>query len=186
MDYSACANLKLAPLTGHWFRALNLRHWKTRLSTDHSRKSPSRFSAATNKVPLYRMLYLGENHQVAIYEVGALLGDPDAPVSNPKGSWALMSVQVTLDYVADLSDVAQQKIIATNLQELTGSWAACSGAAPTQVLGRALHDLPDLEGFIYPSAKAGNRSLAIFVDKLGSRSSLVFRNEINGKDEKLV
>ena len=90
MRLAGCTNLTLHPLTGSWFRALNLKHWKTRLSTSHSSTVRSRFSAATPAGPLYRILYLGENHQVAIYEVGALLGDPNSPISNPRGSWLLM------------------------------------------------------------------------------------------------
>jgi hypothetical protein len=86
MKIGGCARLSLRPQTGTWFRALNLRHWKSRLKTDHSRTSRSRFSDASVAAPLYRILYLGENHQVAIYEVGALLGNPNAPLSSPKGS----------------------------------------------------------------------------------------------------
>ena len=136
MKLRACNKLTLRPLTGHWFRALNLRHWKTRLSTNHTRSTPSRFSSATSASPLYRILYLGENHQVAIYEVGALLGDPDAPISSPRGSWALMSIRVSLDNVVDLSEPDQQQIISTNHQELTGAWANYGGAAPTSGLAR--------------------------------------------------
>jgi hypothetical protein len=40
--------------------------------------------------------------------VRALLGDPNAPVSSPRGSWVLMSLQVTLHHVADLCDASQQ------------------------------------------------------------------------------
>jgi hypothetical protein len=93
MKTGGCVNLVLRPQTGSWFRALNLRHWKTRLSTDQSKTSRSRFSNASLTAPFYRVLYLGENHQVAIYEVGALLGNPNAPLSSPKGSWVLMSLQ---------------------------------------------------------------------------------------------
>jgi hypothetical protein len=85
MKTGGCAKRSLRPRTGTWFRALNLRHWKTRLSTDHSRISRSRFSDASAAAPLYRILYLGENHQVAIYEVGARLGNPNAPLSRPRG-----------------------------------------------------------------------------------------------------
>jgi RES domain len=155
MKTVGCAKLTLRPQTGTWFRALNLRHWKTRLNTDHSRISRSRFSYASASAPLYRTLYLGENHQVAIYEVGALLGNPNAPLSSPKGTWVLMSLQVTLYHVADLCDPTQQKLIATNDQELTGAWANSSGAAPTQQLGAALHAVPLLEGSSFRPPKWG-------------------------------
>src|SRR6516165_5360913 len=104
MRVGGCSKLSLHPLTGHWFRALNLKHWKTRLLSDHSKMSRSRFSAGTSASPLYRILYLGENHQVAIYEVGALLGDPNAPISSPIGTWVLMSLHVILYHVVDLCD----------------------------------------------------------------------------------
>ena len=86
MKTGGCAKLTLRPRTGTWFRALNLRHWRTRLNTDHSRISRSRFSNASAASPLNRILYLGENHQVAIYEVGAVLfGDPNAATVQPEG-----------------------------------------------------------------------------------------------------
>jgi hypothetical protein len=185
MRLSGCSKLSLRPLTGHWFRALNLKYWKTRLLTDHTRFVRSRFSSATPALPLYRILYLGENHQVAIYEVGALLGDPNAPISSPKGSWVLMSLDVRLYRAADLCDPDQQKLISTNDQELTGVWANDPAAAPTQKLGAALYALPDVEGFIFPSSKAGSRNLAIFMDRLDKRSALVFRNELDATSETL-
>ncbi len=186
MKTGGCAKLSLRPRTGTWFRALSLRHWKTRLSTEHSRVSRSRFSNASAASPLYRVLYLGENHQVAIYEVGALLGDPNAPLSSPKGSWVLMSLQVTLYHVADLCDAIQQKLISTNDQELTGLWANSSGAAPTQQLGEALYAVPLLEGFVFPSSKVGSRNLAIFPDKLDSRSSIIFQNDLDYRTERII
>ena len=149
MKLSGCGKLTLSPLTGHWFRALNLKHWDTRLKTGHTKTSRSRFSGASQTSPGPRMLYLGENHQVAIYEVGALLGDPNLPVSNPRGSWVLMSLRIQLDQVADLSDPAEQKRIDTNEQELTGVWGNAGGDAPTQKLGDALFAVPELEGFIF-------------------------------------
>ncbi len=185
MKTGGCPRLSLWPLTGTWFRALNLRHWKTRLNTEHSRTTRSRFSNASASTPLHRILYLGENHQVAIYEVGALLGNPNAPLSSPKGSWILMSLQITLHHVADLCDPGQQKLIATNDQELTGQWANSTAAAPTQRLGEALHAVPMLEGFIFPSSKVGSRNLAIFPDRLDARSSILFANDLDSRVERL-
>ena len=186
MKVAGCSKLALHPLTGNWFRALNLKHWKTRLLSDHSKMSRSRFSPATAAAPSYRILYLGENHQLTIYEVGALLGDPNAPISNPKGSWALMSPRIRLHHIADISDPGQQKLIATNDQELTGVWANNSGTAPTQALGTALFACPHLEGFVFPSSRSGNHNLAVFMDKLDKRSSITFDNELDGRLERLV
>jgi hypothetical protein len=185
MRVGGCSKLSLHPLTGHWFRALNLKLWKTRLSSDHSKTSRSRFSAATAASPAYRVVYLGENHQVAIYEVGALLGDPNAPISSPKGSWILMSLYVRLYNVADLCEHAEQRKISTNHQELTGAWANDTGTAPTQELGTALHATGSLEAFTFPSSKLGSRNLAVFPDKMDSRSSIMFYNELDGTYEQL-
>ena len=96
-----------------------------------------------------------------------------------------MSLRVQLHRVADLSDPAQQKLIATNTQELTGSWADADGYAPTQQLGAALFAVPGLEGFVFPSAKAGNLNLVVFMDKLAIGSSLAFQNELLKKRESL-
>ena len=184
MRLSRCAKLALGPLTGSWYRALRLKYWNTRLSTAHSSTSKSRYSAASTTTGSYRLLYLGENHQVVIYEVGALLGSPNSPTSNPKGSWIILSLGVRLDYVVDLCDPVQQRIISTNDQELTGVWANASSATPTQKLGAALSTTPNLEGVIVPSSKpGGGPNLVIFPDKLGRRSSILFHNELSAKNE---
>jgi RES domain len=185
MRISGCNALSLHPLTGSWFRALNLKFWKDRLSTDHTKTWRSRFSDPASNSSPFRVLYLGENHQIAIYEVGALLGDPAAPVSNPKGSWALMSLQLRLHGVADLCEPDQQKLISTNDQELTGIWANDS-VAPTQELGAALYALPGAEGAIVPSSKGRGRNLVVFMDKLDKRSVISYYNDVDGLKEFLV
>ena len=186
MKTSGCGKLAIHPLTGSWFRAISLKHWKTRLSTDHTRFNHSRFGRVPRDAPLHRILYLGENHQVAIYEVGALLGDPSTPLSDPKGSWVLMSLRVRLHGVADLPDPDQQKPIATNNQELTGVWAREPVATPTQQLGAALYKIPGLEGFLHPSSKGRSRNFALFMDKLGPRSTVTFENELDSVSERLT
>ncbi len=97
-----------------------------------------------------------------MFEVGALVSNPLDPISDPKGSWAILSLHVVLDFVADLSDDTQQKIISTNHQELTGDWLTYPGVAPTQELGAALYDVPRLEGFLFTSSKQKGRNLVVF------------------------
>jgi hypothetical protein len=185
MRLDGCSALIQRPLTGPWFRAVRLKYWGTRLSSDHSKSTRSRFSRANARELLYRIVYLGETHQVAIHEVRALVGDPTAPIANPKGSWAILSLNVVLHTIVDLSDVSKQRKIETNHSELTGNWANYPGVAPTQELGQALFDLPDLEGFIYASSLVNAKCLAVFPDKLGPRSSIIFDNEITGMSERL-
>lgn len=185
MQARRCGRLARVPLTGTWFRTLRLKHWSTRLSSEHSRVSTSRFSAATVARPLYRVVYLAANHQVALHEVRALVGDPDAPIANTRGSWAILSLRVVLDQVVDLSNLREQRILRTNHAELTGNWVNSPGMAPTQELVQELYKLPNAEGFVYPSSTVNELCLGIFPDKLGPRSSVVFWNEISGKSETL-
>jgi hypothetical protein len=186
MKVGQSGGLARRPLTGTWFRIIRLKHLPTRLSSDHSRTARSRYSAASPANPRYRIVYLGGDHQVAIHEARALVGDPLAPVANPNGSWVILGLQVVLDHVVDLKDPSQQKILSTNHAELTGNWANDPGVAPTQALGQALYDLPDLEGFIYPSSLVNGRCLGLFSDKLGPRSSVTFFNEMTGRQERLA
>jgi len=88
--------------------------------------------------------------------------------------------------VVDLCDIAEQKKISTNQQELTGAWANYAGGAPTQILGASLHAMPSLEAFTFPSSKSGSRNLVIFPDKIDTRSSIEFYNELNGTNERLT
>jgi RES domain-containing protein len=185
MKAGRSGKLARMPLTGTWFRTIRLQHWKTRLSSDHSRVTVSRFNASTPSEPRYRILYLAETPQVALHEVRALVGDPNAPIADTRSSWVLLSLQVVLDHVVNLTDPGEQKIISTNHAELTGNWVNDPGLAPTQSLGQQLYDLADVEGFLYPSSLVNGSCLAVFPDKSGPRSSLVFRNEISGRVEAL-
>lgn len=139
MKLSACDRLAQRPLTGPWYRAISLKHWETRLSSHHTSFVASRFSAASPTAPLFRIMYLAETHQVAIHEVGALLGDPAAPVANPRGSWAILHLDVILGCIVDLTEPAQQRLLGTTEMELTGIWRNSRTATPTQRLGEALH-----------------------------------------------
>jgi hypothetical protein len=112
---------------------------------------------------------LAENHEVALFEVGALNGSPLIPggvVANPARSWLMINAQVQLTRVADLTAVpGSHSPLSTSAQELTGDWrgygqrsantsvSAPVGAAPTQELGAALHASESFEGFLAVSAK---------------------------------
>jgi hypothetical protein len=98
----------------------------------------------------------------------------------------ILSIDIVLDQVVDLTDRSQQRILRTNESELTGSWFNYADVSPTQELGEALQYLPDLESFIYLSSKVHAKCLAIFPDKLGPRSAIVFLNEMTGKKERLT
>lgn len=189
MRLAACRRLRLGPLTGTWYRAIRQEHWKTRLSARHTITATGRFSAGSPADPAYQILYLAQDHQLALFEVRALGGSPEAPIPDPRMTWTVLPLTVSLRAVADLTDPAEQGRIGTSAQELTGKWDQYthSGRAPTQHLGAALFDLPGLEGFLVPTAVLGipGTNLVVFPEKLHPESRIAFRNPHSGRIERL-
>lgn len=162
----------------------------------------SRFSGATLISPGFQILYLAENHLVALFEVGALLGSPATPgasLPSPHSSWTLLNVAVHLSKVLDFTDPARQQYLATTAQELTGDWRGyqlrgqCGtvslpvGIAPTQALGQTLFNEPGLEGLFTLSAKVPyHRVLVVFPQKLAPKSKVSWHNPVTNKTESIV
>lgn len=190
MRLSACRRLRLGPLTGTWYRAIPQEHWETRLSARHTVTFTGRFSAGSPANPTYQILYLSQDHRLALFEVGALVGKPEAPIPDPRITWTVLPLIVALDAVADLTDPAEQKRIGTSAQELSGKWDQYKEPerAPTQQLGAALFELPGLEGFLVPTALPGisGRNLVVFPEKLTTRSRIAFRDPRSGRVERLL
>jgi hypothetical protein len=194
MNLAACGSLVRHPENQVWYRAIAPQHWQTALATAHTARSQSRYNAGTGNPSLYPVLYLAENHQVALFEVGALVGTPRRTFfPNPQNAWIILNVQVTLQQVANLADPGEQNKLQTTAQELTGDWESYSltlihtsvtrpsGPAPTQQLGAALHAVPTLEGFRTISAKVPTHMvLVVFPDKLQPGSSVVFSDPATG------
>lgn len=195
MNLSACEKLRLAPLTGVWYRCIPPRFWKSSLQTRQTSKVHSRFNAGPLAKPKFEILYLCENPALALEEVEAQFYTRAGQiVANPAQSWLVMNVRVQLQSVADLTSVAAQEILETNPQELTGDWQGYQtrgphssvtdpvGISPTQGLGQALFSVPSLEAFQTVSAKrSDHRSLVVFPQKLLADSSLEFVNPISNK-----
>ena len=172
----------LQPLSGVWYRGINLKYVATALQFSHSPSVTSRFHHATHFSRSFPLLYLAENPSVALLEVNAQFSPPGSnlAVPNPHGSWAILNVSVVLTAVLDLTDATVQQVLQTNFQELTGDWqgydlrrdprASVKGkaqAAPTQELSSALYHIAGLLGFLTISAKAPKRkNLIIFPDKI--------------------
>lgn len=145
---------------------------------------------------MFEILYLAESPLVALYEVQAMLGSPLHGVTqpNPYLAWAVLNVDVVLYELADLTDVANQTLIETSAQELTGDWRSYAirgrtttvsgpiGASPTQELGKALYNVPSekaFEGFRTLSAKVPTcMILGVFPKRLGSRSRILIRDHL--------
>lgn len=190
MNLAACASLTIAPIAGIWYRAIQPQFWQTSLQTSHTKSVPSRFSPGPAADPRFEILYLAENHLVALLEVQALLGSPlplGLVVPNPRHAWVVINVQVRLQYAVNLTITSEQALIGTTAQELTGDWRgnqfrspyssviAPTGPAPTQELGEALFAFPGLEGFSAISAKVPTHmSLIVFPEKLMPGSYLEF------------
>ena len=190
MRLAACSSLRTHPERAVWYRAIDPRHWPTALAASQTIFTPSRFSPAADANPTFPVLYLAENHLVALLEVEAVYSPPGSNgviLPNPQGAWTLLNVQVELQQVADLSDAGEQAKIGTTAQELTGDWRGYmdrsphtpvvgpTGPAPTHDLGQALYNVPGLEGFRTVSAKMPtHRNLLVFPSKLRFGSRIVF------------
>jgi hypothetical protein len=197
MNLGACPALQTGPETGVWFRAVQPQHWPNALETAHTVFLASRFSPATASRPAYRVLYLAENQLVALFEVEAVLGSPfpgGTYVPNPSQAWTVLNIRVTLQRVADISDVAEQAKLGTTAQELTGDWKGYlfrnpftpvsrpTGPGPTQDLGQALYNVPGLEAFRAVSAKMPtHRNLVVFPGKLQLGSKIEFTHPATGQ-----
>ncbi|HWE34989.1 MAG TPA: hypothetical protein VG406_00335 [Isosphaeraceae bacterium] len=116
-----------------------------------------------------------------MFEVEALLGSIHGThVPNPQVFLTIVSVRVRLQKVADLTRSGERTKIGTSIQELTGDWRSYSlrnpvpptnppfySNVPTQRLGRALHDRPDIEGFQTYSARVPTlKNRVVFPDKI--------------------
>ncbi len=122
MKLTACRHLRLEPLTGDWYRAIRHEHWETRLSARHTATATGRFNVGSVENPSYQVLYLAQDHQLALFEVSALLGKPQAPIPNPRSTWTTLNFRVVLQAVADLTKLTELRRIGTSAQELTGKW----------------------------------------------------------------
>jgi hypothetical protein len=202
VNLRACQSLATLALTGTWYRAIELQFWSGLLATEHTASMAGRFHAGTLARPGFEVLYFAEDHQVALLEVGALLGSPftgEKLVPNPRGHWIIINVQVQLGRVADLTQSSQLALLETTVQELTGDWqgywfrdphqklaAPYWTNVPTQRLGRALHQVRGLEGFLTYSARfSTHRNLIIFPRKLRRGSFVRFENPITGQTHTL-
>jgi hypothetical protein len=198
VNLGACRSLATSSLTGTWYRATELRFWSRLLATEYTASSPGRFNAGDPDRPGFEVLYLAEDHQVALFEVGALLGSPlplGTFIPNPSGHWIIINVQVQLGRIADLTQFSPRRLIETTVQELTGDWQGYAFRTtharlkppywtnvPTQRLGHALYRVRGLEGFLtYSSRAPTRRNVVLFPRKLRPGSSVRFENPITGQ-----
>lgn len=196
MNTSACSGLTSSTESGTWYRALAPAYLPTALHTVHTPASRSRYSPGhlLNPSDQFEILYLAADPVTALFEYEAVYGDPSSPIPNPAKAAVILNVDVNLQRVFDLTDVAgAQTPLGTTAQELTGDWRgyetralpgkpvrAPTGQAPTQVLG--LHIVrTGIEGFRTLSAKLPtNKNLVVFPKNLLPGSRLTYRDSNTG------
>jgi RES domain-containing protein len=162
----ALRDLTPTPWTGVAYRLIPAQFAGTALSSIGSFKRGGRY----NPKEAFEALYLADTPLTALQEIN-LVKVTDAAILSAKSSpRLLLSVEVALAAVLDVTTVPVQDALDTNLQELTGSWLVMNAdgrTAPTQALGAAAHDHEGFEGLRVPSAqdpRAAN--LVIFPDRL--------------------
>lgn len=191
MNLAAVALLLTRPETSTWYRVAGTAWLTSAIATRHTPAKSSRFYDPYSASPQFPTLYLCDNSMVAMFEALALFGSltmPGGPVPAPRGSWTVLTVDIQLQGIVDMSDIASQAALDISARELTGDWQgyrlrsgatnvmAPIGTAPTQMLGEAIHrDIRQLEGFTTVSAKVPiNRNLIVFPDHLRSGSFIEY------------
>lgn len=167
----ALQDLTLTPWTGVTYRLIPAQYAGTALSSIGSFTRGGRY----NPKEAFEALYLADTPLTALQEIN-LVRMTDAAILSAKSSpRLLLSVEVALSTVLDVTRAEVQGALGTNLQELTGSWLALNArgqTAPTQALGAAAYDNGSVEALRVPSAqdpRAAN--LVVFPERLrpGSR-----------------
>lgn len=163
---NALANLSPIPWTGIAYRLIPAQFAGTALSSIGSFKRGGRY----NPKEAFEALYLADTPLTALQEIN-LIKMTDAAILSAKSSpRLLLSVEVSLSAVLDVTNVQVQNTLGTNLQELTGSWLVMNAngqTAPTQVLGAAAYNHGNFEALRVPSAQDPRATnLVIFPDRL--------------------
>jgi hypothetical protein len=190
MNLSACGTLPTRVEGNTWYRGFDPKFTASPLDAAHTVDVASRFSLGKRSTRPYEILYFAETHEVALYEIGAMLGSravPNGNAANKHVSSTIINVRVNLHKIVDLTDSAIQRQLETTAQELTGDWRSYAphshatyakghvAVAPTQQLGEELFKVPDLEGFVTLSAKCPDHMiLGVFTEKLHSGSEIRF------------
>jgi len=199
MNLFACRHLQRRRVQAVWIRALHPKYRANPLATAQTTTTTTRYNPGTFADPGFEILYLAEDNTVALFEVQALLGSAypgGAFAPSPAGgAWMTLQVHVNLQAVVDLTRPSALRLIQTSVQELTGDWRGYAlrnphrqrggthgSDVPTQMLGRSLERVSDLEGFIAYSARiATHRNLMIFPRKLLPGSQLRCQDPTTGK-----
>jgi RES domain-containing protein len=153
------------------FRFVHIKYQKTALSTEGSLKVGGRYNISQEFSPQkFSALYTSDSPVTALQELRLLVNTPLGLTPFKGEPHILLSLEYTLQSVLDLTDINHQKILKTNLQELTGDWLTSNlqdQIAPTQELAKAIYDLQTIEALKVPSSVNVNAyNLVIFPERL--------------------
>jgi len=159
----ALSTVPLHTFEGTLYRAVELRHLPTLLSSIGSLLSDNRYTPKG----LSHALYLADGPDQAMLEATRSYQRvfPESRVP----AYAVYPVHVDLAKVLDLTREDVLELLATSLMELTGDWRATQRLGqriPTQELGRAAFE-GGLEALKYPSAYhtlEGRANMVLFTE----------------------
>lgn len=170
---AALAQAPVGPAQGVAYRVIPARYHLTALAAVGAFQRGGRY----NPHGRLEALYLSESPIVALQEVEAVQQTSGQLIGLTFSPKTLLSVEYALERLLDLTDAGVQRLLETNLQELTAPWVleqSISGAAPTQRLGLAVAEA-GIEALRAPSSKNPSAAnLVIYPDTLRPRSLRVF------------
>jgi RES domain-containing protein len=164
----AISDLDQRPLTGNFYRVINLRHAHSPLSAIGSMRGGGRFTPRGE----FEAFYTSLDPATGFLEAQQI--DPGVRIPHPPS--LTLSIGVVLSRVIDLSQVTSYDLIGSSLQEMMGPWRPMQNLgllAPTQILGQTIFNDTQIEAFLVESSRApGQQNLVILPDRLDHRSTV--------------
>jgi RES domain-containing protein len=168
----ALSEVTLTPWTGVAYRLIPAQFAGTALSSIGSYRRGGRYNPKEG----FEALYLADTPLTALQEINLMRITDGAILSAKSAPRLLLSVEVVLSAVLDVTTGENQDVLGTNVQELTGNWLvlnATGQTAPTQDLGSAAYSLATIEALRVASAQDPRASnLVVLPDRLAQRSSV--------------
>lgn len=158
-------SLATAPKRGTFFRSIDLQYMTSPLSAVGSILEGGRY----NHLGDFEVLYLADTQQTTLFETKAVYNHSGKVVGRRQPPRAMLSVDLELQVVLDLTSPDLQKALGVTLADLRAPWQlAQEEGRPiiTQDIGAAAR-AANIEALLYPSAVIDDAvNIAIIVDRL--------------------
>ncbi len=151
---SALRDLTPTPWTGVVYRLIPTQFAGTALSSIGSFRRGGRY----NPRKAFEALYLADTPLTALQEINLAKVTDAAILSAKSAPRPLLSVEVALAAVLEVTTSQMQNALGTNLQELMGSWLVMNAGgqiAPTQALGATAYNHGSIEALRVPRYPLG-------------------------------